>query len=64
MFSKNEEHKQSKMFTAVDYLPQTVRKRLESSWASVFYEEFCSHVRDILSADQVRPDDGCGEDIN
>jgi len=40
MFSKNEEHKQSKMFTAVDYLPQTARKKLEASWASVFYEEF------------------------
>ena len=44
MFSKNEEHKQSKMFTAVDYLPQTARKRLESSWASVFYEEFFSRL--------------------
>jgi len=42
VFSKSEEHKQSKMFTAVDYLPQTARKRLESSWASVFYEEFFS----------------------
>ena len=40
MFCKNEEHKQSKMFTAVDQLPQTARKKLEASWASVFYEEF------------------------
>ena len=40
MFYKNERHKQSKMFTAVDQLPQTARKKLETSWASVFYEEF------------------------
>ena len=40
MFSKSEEHKQSKMFTAVDYLPQSARKKLEASWAFVFYEEF------------------------
>lgn len=44
MFSKNEEHKQSKMFTAVDYLPPTARKKLESSWASVFYKEFFSRL--------------------
>ena len=40
MFRKNEEHKQSRMFTAVDQLPPTARKKLESSWASIFYEEF------------------------
>ena len=40
VFYKNEGHKQSKMFTAVDQLPQTARKKLETSWASVFYEEF------------------------
>jgi len=44
VFSKNEEHRQSKLFTAVDYLPRTARKRLESSWASVFYEEFFSRL--------------------
>ena len=46
MFSKNEEHKQSKMFTAVDYLPQTARKKLEASWASVFYQEFFSRLNE------------------
>tara|TARA_Y100000031_G_scaffold56068_1_gene63716 strand:+ start:92 stop:1720 length:1629 start_codon:yes stop_codon:yes gene_type:complete len=40
VFSKNEEHNQTKMFTAVDQLPHTARKKLEASWASVFYEEF------------------------
>jgi protein-tyrosine-phosphatase len=40
MFRENEGHKQSKMFTAVDYLPNSARKKLESSWAAVFYEEF------------------------
>ena len=44
MFCANEEHKQSKMFTAVDQLPQTARKKLEASWASVFYEEFFSRL--------------------
>ncbi len=28
------------MFIAVDYLPETARKKLESSWAAVFYDEF------------------------
>jgi len=46
VFSKNEEHKQSKMFTAVDYLPQTARKKLEASWASVFYQEFFSRLNE------------------
>jgi len=40
VFYKNEGHKQSKKFTAVDQLPQTARKKLETSWAPVFYEEF------------------------
>ncbi len=40
MFCKNEQHDQSKMFTAVDQLPQTARKKLEASWATVFYQEF------------------------
>lgn len=44
MFCKNEDHKQSQMFTAVDQLPQTARKKLEASWASVFYEEFFSRL--------------------
>ena len=50
MFSKNEEHKQSKMFTAVDYLPQTARKKLETSWASVFYEEFFQRLDEEVFA--------------
>jgi hypothetical protein len=46
VFRKNEEHKQSKMFTTVDQLPQTARKKLESSWASVFYEEFFLRLKE------------------
>jgi hypothetical protein len=46
VFRKNEEHKQSKIFTAVDQLPQTARKKLESSWASVFYEEFFLRLKE------------------
>ena len=46
MFRKNEEHTQTKMFTAVDYLPKTARKKLESSWASVFYKEFFQRLNE------------------
>jgi len=40
MFRKNEGHKQQRMFTAVDQLPETARKHLMKSWAHVFYHEF------------------------
>lgn len=44
MFCKSEGHNQSRMFTAVDQLPQTARKKLETSWAKAFYEEFFCRV--------------------
>jgi hypothetical protein len=50
MFRRNEEHKQQKMFTAVDQLPQTAKRHLENSWAQVFYHEyFCRLDETVFS---------------
>lgn len=44
MFRKNEEHKQVKMFTTIDELHKSAKKRLENSWAPIFYKEFFSRI--------------------
>lgn len=44
MFQTNTKHQQRKMFTAVDQLPRTARKLLESSWAQTFYDEYFSKI--------------------
>ena len=50
MFRKNEGHKQQKMFTVVDQLPETAKKHLEKSWAHVFYHEyFCKLDETVFS---------------
>ena len=50
MFRKNEEHKQQRMFTAVDQLLATAKKHLEKSWAHVFYHEyFCKLDETVFS---------------
>lgn len=50
MFRKNEGHKQQRMFTAVDQLPETARKHLTKSWAHVFYHEFfCRRDETVFS---------------
>ncbi|AHC15309.1 transposase [Salinispira pacifica] len=50
MFRKNEGHKQQRMFTSVDQLPETARKHLEQSWAQVFYHEyFCRINEEVFS---------------
>lgn len=42
MFTRNDKHKQSLMFSGMDSLPEKARKRLQSSWAEAFYQElFC-----------------------
>lgn len=42
MFTKNDTHKQSLMFSGMDQLPVKAQKRLRSSWAEAFYQElFC-----------------------
>jgi hypothetical protein len=44
MFRKNELHRQQKMFTTVDQLPEKAKKRLENSWAHIFYHEFFCRI--------------------
>src|SRR5450759_2460190 len=40
MFKKNHRHLQLPLTSHVDELPEKLRKRLENSWAGVFYREF------------------------
>ena len=40
MFKKNHRHLQLPLTSHVDDLPEKLRKRLENSWAGVFYREF------------------------
>jgi hypothetical protein len=40
MFKKNHRHLQLPLTSHVDELPEKLRKRLEKSWAGVFYREF------------------------
>jgi hypothetical protein len=40
MFKKNHTHRQIPLTSHVDDLPEKLRKRLENSWAGVFYREF------------------------
>lgn len=40
MFRASDKHKQQRMFTAVDQLPETAKKNFEKSWAQVFYHEY------------------------
>jgi hypothetical protein len=40
MFKKNHRHLQLPLTSHVDELPEKLRKRLEKSWAGIFYREF------------------------
>jgi len=40
MFKKNHRHLQIPLTSHVDELPEKLRKRLENSWAGIFYREF------------------------
>ncbi|MFN3762074.1 MAG: transposase, partial [Anaerolineae bacterium] len=40
MFKKNTRHLQIPLTSHVDELPETLRKRLQNSWAESFYQEF------------------------
>src|SRR3972149_3000401 len=44
MFKKNRRHLQIPLTSHVDELPDKLRKRLENSWAGVFYREFFSRL--------------------
>jgi hypothetical protein len=55
MFKKNRHHLQIPLTSLVDELPEKLRKRLDTSWAGVFYREFFSRLNEapfgILYAD-------------
>lgn len=44
MFRKNTKHQQPALISAASELPEKQRKRLENSWAGVFYKEFFSRI--------------------
>ncbi len=44
MFKKNHRHLQIPLTSNVDELPEKLRKRLENSWAGVFYREIFSRI--------------------
>jgi hypothetical protein len=50
MFKTNDEHRQRRMFTVVDQLPESAQKRLKQSWAHYFYTDFfCKLDENIFS---------------
>jgi hypothetical protein len=55
MFKKNQRHMQIPLTSHVDELPEKLRKRLENSWAGVFYREFFTRLNEapfgVLYAD-------------
>jgi hypothetical protein len=55
MFRKNQGHFQLPLTSHVDELPEKLRKRLEKSWAGVFYREFFTRLNEapfgVLYAD-------------
>ncbi len=44
MFKKNTKHQQPALISSVSDLPEKQRKRLENSWAGVFYREFFCRI--------------------
>lgn len=46
MFKKNQRHLQPALISNVNDLPEKLRKRLERSWAGVFYREFFSRLKE------------------
>ena len=50
MYRKNEQHKQSPLFSSLDDLPHKQRERLESSWAVTFYTEFFCRIDEDIFA--------------
>ena len=55
MFKKNSRHLQIPLTSHVDELPEKLRKRLETSWAGIYYREFFSRLSEapfgVLYAD-------------
>jgi hypothetical protein len=50
MFRANKRHLQMQVFTTLDGLPASQSRRLEESWAAVFYREFFSRIDEALFA--------------
>jgi len=46
MFKKNQRHLQPALISNINDLPEKLRKRLEDSWAGVFYREFFCRLRE------------------
>ena len=44
MFRENKKHVQMQMMTTIDALPEAQAKRLDESWAGVFYREYFSRI--------------------
>jgi len=44
MFRENKKHVQMQMLTTIDALPEAQAKRLDESWAGVFYREYFSRI--------------------
>lgn len=60
MFRKNDQHRQTQLFSSIRQLPKKLLKRLENSWAGVFYREyFCrldeSKFAGLYSDEDSRP---------
>jgi hypothetical protein len=55
MYKRNDRHLQIPLTSHVDELPEKLRKRLENSWAGVFYREFFCRLKEepfsVLYAD-------------
>jgi len=51
MFRKNTKHQQPALISAASELPEKQRKRLENSWASIFYKEFFSRIEEETFAE-------------
>jgi hypothetical protein len=50
MIRKNTKHQQSALISAASELPEKQRKRLETSWAGTFYQEFFSRIDEKVFA--------------
>lgn len=46
MFKKNEKHQQPALISAASELPEKQQKRLKSSWADTFYNEFFKRIEE------------------
>jgi len=51
MFKRNHRHLQIPLTSNVDELPEKLRKRLENSWAGVFYKEIYSRIDELPFAE-------------